>query len=297
MRQKLFLIFMLVLFAQTAFPWGHLGHQTIVKVAEKHLTPQAQEIIQNLLHHDLSDDCSWMDSHRTGEWAFTNHWHTLYFDKNLNYDPNPTLTINKKTGVTENRGDALSSANRAVYTLSNYKSLDDSTFMFNLRCLIHMIGDMHCPTHSLIPGRTKLHPNVHDGHEYYPVLGGSGKVKYRGKEFKSFHSVYDGMPNVLWPGKTADQVVEIIDTKNKKEIKKIIGQKNMPQYNGCYDCTIPFYSWAHQCAETSMKIWDINPEIYPDLNPATADLSRPIVEQQLRNAGYRLAWILNTILK
>ena len=87
MRQKLFLIFMLVLFAQTAFPWGHLGHQTIVKVAEKHLTPQAQEIIQNLLHHDLSDDCSWMDSHRTGEWAFTNHWHTLYFDKNLNYDP------------------------------------------------------------------------------------------------------------------------------------------------------------------------------------------------------------------
>ena len=297
MRRHIILIALMSLWVQTALAWAGLGHKTIVTIAERHLTPQAQSILHNLLGHPLNEEASWMDRNRTGEWAFTGQWHILYFDRKLNYDPDPTLSINPQTHKTEDRGDALKAINRAVYTLSDYRHLTDSAFMFNLRCLVHMIGDMHCPVHCLIPGRTKLYASVLDGREFYPTVSVLVPVKYNNKEYKSYHVLFDYMPVILFPDKTSDQIAELLDTKSKKEIKKIIGQKEMAQYNGRYDCTIPFYHWAHQCAETSMKIWDINPEIYPDLNPSTAELSRPIVEQQLRNAGYRLAWILNTVLK
>ena len=297
MKYVILFIALSSLWLQNAYSWGNAGHRDIIAVAQRHLTPQAQSIISNLLHHDLKEEADWMDKHRTGEWAFTSQWHVLYFDKNLSYDPDPTLSVNPHTKAVEDRGDALKTINRAVYTLSDYKHLTDSAFLFNLRCLVHMIGDMHCPVHCLIPGRTKNYASILDEREFYPVVSVLVPVKYNNKEYISYHVLFDNMPAILFPDKTPDQVAALLDNKSKKEIRQIIGQKAMAQYNGRYDCSLPLYRWARECAQASMKIWDYNPDIVYDLNPSTAELSRPMVEQELRHAGYRLAWILNTVLR
>lgn len=290
-------ILLIICSVSKAFPWGSIGHKDIVAIAERHLTPQARQIAEDVFKHSLVEEACWMDQHRKGEWAFTNSWHVLYFDKDLNYDPDPTLAVNTGTRLTEEKGDALKAIQRAVYTLSDYKNLNDSTFMINVRYLLHFMGDMHCPVHNLIPGRTTKYTSQMDGREFYPVVGVLAPVKYDNVERKSFHTLYDAMPAILYPDKNPKEVAACLDTKTNKEIKRIIGQKALIKVNNRYDCTTALYRWAHECAEASMKMWEWNPEIEYNINPQTAELSREMIEQQLSNAGYRLAWLLNTLLQ
>jgi hypothetical protein len=41
--------------AQTAHAWGCKGHQTVALIAEKHLTPEARQMVQKLLGDDPID--------------------------------------------------------------------------------------------------------------------------------------------------------------------------------------------------------------------------------------------------
>ena len=41
----------------------------------------------------------------------------------------------------------LRDLNRAIERLRDYRNLDDSTVVVNLRYVIHLVGDMHCPSH------------------------------------------------------------------------------------------------------------------------------------------------------
>ena len=49
MKKIIFIAFALMLCGQAAFGWGRIGHATIAKIAEDHLTPKAKKLIDEYL--------------------------------------------------------------------------------------------------------------------------------------------------------------------------------------------------------------------------------------------------------
>ncbi len=253
MRKLIFVLCAVVMCANSAMGWGRLGHAAIVGVAQRHLTEKAKANIAKYIDYDLKKDAVWMDEHRRDEGiAYTSSWHTYSTFENHEYDPNPRLY----------KGDCVLALNVADYNLKRYKTLTDSAVVFNIRMLIHFVGDLHCPTHG------------------YPHNSNyKWSCEFKGKKQKTFHSIYDKMPSWIWPKTKADVVAEKIDNCSKGEIKKI--QKG------------DVYTWVYEICEDSAAILEWNPIDTYNLNPETVELSRDLVNTQMRNAGYRLAYLLN----
>lgn len=256
MKKTLLFSLCLILFSQGCFAWGKLGHETVIAIAERHLTEKTKANIAAIMPYDMKVDAVWMDMHRNdADMAFTTNWHTfLVYPDSHKYDPNP------KWG----KGDAIYALNLAKYNLSDYKDLDSATVLMSLRMLIHFTGDMHCPVHVSYYGNPA--PKVEE---------------YKGEKL-SFHRVYDSMPNRLFEGLTADQIAERIDNAKKSYMKKIAKGS--------------FEDWAKNCGDNCTVIYDINPaqgKKVMTLREDTDEASRELIETQLRNAGYRLAYLLN----
>lgn len=254
MKRILLLIFAAgIVWQQNANAWGRLGHEIIIKVAERHLTEKAKRNIARYMDYDLKTDAVWMDHHRHDSgMEYTTAWHVYNVDENHNYDPNPRLK----------KGDVILGLQIAEYNLSRYGELNDSTVLMNLRMLLHFVGDMHCPTHSYFPGPRCF-----------------WKCTLNGKPQKSFHGVYDKMPDLLYGKRPAEEIAAEIDDLKKGAIKKI-------QAGTLFD-------WAKDCGDRNAVIYEWNPVNTEVLNPDTVELSRELVDTQLRNAGYRLAYLLN----
>ncbi|MBQ3941532.1 MAG: hypothetical protein II676_01645, partial [Bacteroidales bacterium] len=153
--------------------WGVLGHKTVIAIAERHLTQKTKANIAKYFDYDLKKDAVWMDHHRRDpEIAYTTAWHVYNVDSLHRYDPNPRLS----------KGDCIQALEIACYNLEHYKDLTDSAVVMNVRMLIHFVGDMHCPVHAYFPGPRAFWP-----------------CRLNGEDIKSFHNLYDAMPNRLWP--------------------------------------------------------------------------------------------------
>lgn len=238
---------------QSALAWGRLGHEIVIKVAERHLTERTKKNIAKYMPYDLKTDAVWMDIHRNDEGiAYTTSWHTYNVDADHNYDPNPRLY----------KGDAILGVRVADYNLRQYEKLTDSAVVMNLRMILHFVGDMHCPTHSYIPGPRCFWP-----------------CTLNGKQEKTFHGVYDKMPNMLYGKASAEEMAEKLDNLGKSAVKRV--QKGT------------VLDWVKECGDNNCVIYEWNPFNTEVLNPNTVELSRDLVGIQLRNAGYRLARLLN----
>ena len=125
----------LVLFSNSAFGWGKMGHDAIAYIAECNLTPKAKKTIEKILGHSIVYYATRMDEWRAEPgYEHTSAWHTASVDKNLVYAPRP-------------KGDVIFALEDAIAKLQDYKQQDDSTVVMSLRCIIHFVGDMHCPVH------------------------------------------------------------------------------------------------------------------------------------------------------
>ena len=87
------------------------------------------------------------------------------------------------------------------------------------------------------------------------------------------------MPNSLYPNKSCVEIAANLDNAKRGEIKRI--QKG------------DLHEWAHEIGTMNAVIYKWNPHNTKVLNPNTVELSRNLVDIQLRNAGYRLAYLLN----
>lgn len=253
MRKFILFALIAIVCQQSAMAWGKLGHEVVVNVAEHHLTDRAKANIAKYMPYALKKDAVWMDVHRKDDGIdYTSSWHVYNVDANHEYDPNPRLK----------KGDVLLAIRTADYNLRHYENLNDSTVVMNLRMILHFVGDMHCPTHSYFPGPRCFWP-----------------CTLNGKPQKSFHSVYDKMPNFLYKKVASEDVAKQIDNLKKGQIKKI-------QRGTLLD-------WVKDIADHNAVIYEWNPFNTKELNPDTVELSRDLVNTQMRNAGYRLARLLN----
>lgn len=255
-KSYLLLVIALTLCCNAAWGWGKMGHDAIARIAECHLTPKAKKNIERYLNTSIIHYASWMDTHRfEAPYAHTSLWHTAWVDENNNYDP-----------TRKPDGNAIKGIEDTMELLHDYKSLDDSTVVVSIKYLVHLVGDMHCPTHVK-----------------YPDINGFNI--YVDNRKLSYHGVWDNYvldSNVRW---SAIEFQHILDHCSKREIREITAGS--------------VRDWFHDCAVYCRQIYDLaqpeqhfkSPDVWEDfLNPAL-----PIAERQILYAGYRLAAVLNEL--
>ena len=251
--RKIFTLVLAAALCSQAFGWGGVGHRVIVEIAQRNLTEKAKENISKYMNYDLKKEAVWMDTHRKDEpIAYTTAWHVYNIDENSVYDPNPRLY----------KGDCIHALKIADYNLSKYEQLTDSAVVMNLRMLLHFVGDMHCPTHSYVPGPRCFWP-----------------CTLNGKKYKAFHGLYDKMPQLIHKGKKDNQIADELDVLKKGQIKKIVKGD--------------LHEWVHQVGSDNKVIYEWNPHNTPVLKDNTIELSTELVNKQMQYAGYRLAYLLN----
>ena len=260
MKRSLCLFALVALSCVQAFGWGREGHETIAKVAENNLKPSTKKIVEKYLdNHSIVYYAKWMDEYRrTPEYEHTSSWHAVPVDENLNY-------MSKENGEV----DAVNAINAAVALLKDYKNLPDSTVNVNIKYLIHLVGDMHCPAHIYYKGRNQNFTVVFgDKHYIKPI------------QTIKFHSLWDFgviQSSRIWgPGDYAEQ----LDRLSKKEIKTIVA--GTPE------------EWLHDNAVRCVVQFDMagpDDEVAQDF----VNKALPLIETQMQYAGYRLAHLLNSL--
>ena len=253
--KRFFISLLILAFVGTnsAMAWSKFGHEVIIELAKRHMTERAKANLAKYIKHDITDDAIYMDDHRNDkELAYSTTWHGYSVDEKFEYDMNPRL----------DKGDVMLAMKVTDHNLSKLKRLTDSAVVMNVRWLIHFAGDMHCPSHSYIPG-----PRLKWACEL-------GDLK-----FDSFHTLYDEMPSLVHPNKTCVEVAAELDTASKKEIKSI-------QSGYLTD-------WAKEIALNNQEIVKWNKYNESKLVPNTVELSRDLTNLQMQRAGYRLAHLLN----
>ena len=267
--------------------WGRLGHAAVAQVAENHLSKKARKVLDKYLEgQSIVAIASDADTYR-GQWTMDMGFlpsnpdearvpwlKTFDFSTPGNIAPySHMITVDSsfKSFKTDNlEGEYI---NNIAYYVDRLASAlkDDAAGMdpyerFKaIALIVHFIGDMHCPAHIV----------------YRPdnALKGKFKVWWSGEQ-QSLHGIWDkGLFNAcgLW---SFCDVTLLADTCDKREISDIV-KGNVYDYAG--DSAAACWSVVSSCAPG-----DTLPQSY-------ATDMRPLLFSQIRNAGYRLASVLNEI--
>ena len=133
--KKIITVFVL-LFGISAFAWGPTGHRVVGEIAYLHLTKKAKKNIAKVMGTEsLAISSNWMDFIKSDHsYDSLSSWH---------YVTIPSLE--KYHHENELKGDVVQAIVRFKQELEtdNY-SIDE---LFALRCLVHLVGDIHQPLH------------------------------------------------------------------------------------------------------------------------------------------------------
>ena len=256
------LAFAAIMVAERAMAWGGQGHRISAYIAELHLTPEAKAKCRYYLKHSLPYFASWMDYWRTvPPFRETHYWHMSTVD--ANYVP-----VGKPGYPTR---DAAYQTERILKEMGKgkYKKMSDSMVMVNLKVLVHMVPDMHCPSHT-----------------GYPRSAGNkvGPIMVKGQSY-AMHKFWDASPYILHPDWDIIRYAKEIDLLSPKKVKK------MQKGNAT--------KWAISNAykmEDSYKLW-VEGDEFTQLNAKEVRAIEEHTFEALVKGGYRLAAVLNAIFQ
>ena len=237
--------------------WGGVGHSAIAYIAEQNLTPEAKEKCYHYLQHSLAYYASWMDHWRTIEpFKETTYWHTSKVDA----ENNPLYNDGRA---------AYFHVDRLREEMKDYKNLSDSAIVVNLKLLIHMVGDMHCPSHT----------------SYHEQPGFKGYNIFRSGKRTGFHTFWDAAPKYMHRDWTCEDFHKYIATWPKKKVAKVV--------QGTAE------DWERENAKDIREVYSLIPvdAEYTRLSPEDRDRAVEICEIQMLRGAYRLAHVLNEIFK
>ncbi len=273
-RLPLLLVFML-LPPRSAWAWGPEGHVVIARIAELNLNPGTRALVRQLLdHHSMAakGNANWADyikraAQYRDRYPDSDRYH--YVDIPIDADRDEL----QKQCTEEKRIVAQIERFRKVLATP---TADETDRKEALLFLIHLVGDLHQPLHC-------ADRNGDRGGNLYLVryLGD------RGKDL-NLHRVWDSR-----------LVLDVLDglepwDKGYRTHQQITAENRQTWQKGTVT------EWA---AESNRLARDV---VYRDvphdqrnafppfnLDDAYVKRARPVVEEQLRKAGVRLAWVLN----
>ncbi len=267
--KKLTIVLSIMLLTSTAaFAWGRQGHATVARIAEDYLTETTKKALSEYLHGEsIVNYASYADDFKDAlpyDYGFVGedgkqvraYPHT--FEVDMNFKPYPTTNDNGRyvkncLCFIEQYADDLR---------KGAKDMDDSTRFVKIVMIVHWLGDMHCPEHI----------------RYYPedmTIGGYNVI-YNKEELR-YHTFWDReCITVRYPWSFSD-LAYLFDTASDKERKEIVAGD--------------VWDWAEDCAVASWPVHSIKPG--DKLTGKWVSAQLPLVRSQIRNAGYRLAKVLN----
>lgn len=136
--RKIFFSSLLTLITLQSFGWGQAGHRIVGRIAENHLSKKARKNIESILKKEtLAEVSNYMDFIKSdATYRHMSAWHYATIPDGKTYE---------EAGVPE-EGDAIMTINRLIAELRS-KNFSDKDEAFALKCLVHLIGDIHQPLH------------------------------------------------------------------------------------------------------------------------------------------------------
>jgi hypothetical protein len=267
-----------------ASAWGGLGHATIAEIAEQNLTPEAKAATQKYLNASLPSIASWMD--RTASWnkkrknyipgwELTSKWHTLVVDENYRVSPKMTP---------KGSGRLVPALKECVENLKNYRNLTDSAVAVNLKCIVHMVGDMHCPTHIYYLEFPDCFPGEKDAYGKRAPARDRMIVYFNDKKM-TYHSFWDGVGIAqIYPEHRGDY----------KFFAEKFGKASVKQKAKV--CKGSIDDWVRDNAKCCRPVYD-NVKAGDHLDRDFILSYSKMTQKQCLKGGCRLAFILNECFK
>ena len=275
MKKQLCLIALFLVTAISTWGWGRLGHATVARIAEQHLTKKAKKEIAKILNNEsIVLYASYPDEEKTSK-------HMLYdfgvdftdgskrvntlphtFESDMNFKPFRGFNdngryVNNCMYFTETYAD----------NLKNDKNLYQKEKFIQLVSIVHFVGDMHCPEH--------VRYNPED------MTIGKYPIKYNGVDTR-YHTYWDELClTSRFPFSFSD-IAYLVDVYTPEQYKEIVKGDPYDWGADVAKCAYPIHKIKE--GDTLTRNWI--------LHTAT-----PLLKSQLAKAGCRLAELLNRIFE
>ena len=269
------LLVLLLAASQPVLAWSALGHRLVGALAERHLTPTAERQVQALLQGEpdptLAGVATWADALRDDDperFKATARWHYVN-SPGCEYVPARDCPDgNCATGAIEAQRAILADRNQPLAARRDA-----------LKFLVHFVGDIHQPMHASsrndkggndyqISLRTDLEPEAYARNRYA-----------NGVMAANMHSIWDyyilGTPRL--------DLAQYTRRLDALPWPPVTGPISTPQ------------AWAGE----SCRLIETR-HLYPEghkIDQAYLEQNRPLAEQRVRQAAWRLAEVLNETLR
>lgn len=254
-------------YVQDAKAWGQEGHSIIAEIAHRRILPQTRAAVAAILGDgvSLASVSNWADGVRPQR-PKTYKWHFVDIPLAIsNYDPN-------RDCQDSNEGDcAINAIERNKATLKD-SNADPNDRREALRFLVHFVGDLHQPLHTV-----KEQRGGNDLHVSFFV----DPLKMR-KEKTNLHTVWDSglIRASFWNwGAYVDYLMDTWLLANNAQALLA---------GNAIDWALDAHKAAREVAFTVSE--------NDDLGQAYLSAARPIVDRQLAAGGVRLAALLDELL-
>lgn len=256
MKSNLLLCILFALsYSPRAFSWGKAGHRIVGEIAQQHLSSKSLSGIKELLGDD--------NLSRVSTWP-----------DEIRSDPKMTYTTpwhytSIPTGKTyfdqkrSKEGDIIESLYRFEDSLRDPKETKENKIAA-LKFLTHMMGDVHQPLH-------------------VGLAEDRGGNMIRVKWFKTETNLH-----TLWDEELID-FEKLSFTEYAKYLNYYSKEEKLNWEKG------NFMDWAKESQELRPKVYDLNGADVPNLSYEYSYKVKPIIEMRLKQAGLRLALVLNRI--
>jgi len=255
----------------SASAWGPTGHRVVGRIAEHHLTPEAQRGVAALLGPDsLARVSTWADDIRSDpNWTKSPDGANVLSDPDwtkppkdarpwhfLSIDDNETL----ETTARDPKGDVLEAIQRFEKILRDPQA-DRQSKANALKFIVHFVGDVHQPLHV---GRRA-------------DRGGNDIIVLWFSEPSNLHSVWDS--GMIDSTKLCfSELAEFIDHPTPEEITAWQSAS--------------MADWIRESFDARQQVYDIGKR---DLGFDYSFRNMSLVEKRLVQAGVRLAGLLNSV--
>lgn len=272
------LVWLLLFFCSPIFAWNIMGHEVVAQIAYDNLTPTAREQVEQLIpfmgksYHikQMYQAAAWPDRIKQFNVTAYNNWH--YINQPIGATSS-TLTLNPENVVWAIAQSKQVLTTPAVKSYRQQQLLQQSQFLF---FLLHFVGDIHQPLHTVVL-YNKTFPHGDGGGNFYLI---------KSPFAKNLHQYWDmggGIFKTTHPSKNAIQqcALKIQMLYPKSQFSAQIQDLN-PQ------------NWAHESLELAQQ------QVYTipfNSKPSKAYQAKvqDLTQQQAALAGYRLAAILNSL--
>ena len=257
----------MVMAVPMAHAWGPLGHSVVAELAQRHLSPAAEAEVERLLAPEharaLADVANWPDQIQNDPaqaalWKRTRGQHYVNFRGGSACDYVPPRDCRDGRCV-------VGGLQHYVDVLGDRRQ-PDAARREALKFVVHFVGDIHQPLHA-------GHRDDKGGNTYQVQFDGkgsnlhrvwdSGLLSTRGLDWRAYAQVLDATP----PARLPAPIAPLDD---------------------------PYAHWAEESCRITAETG-----FYPAGHKLGQDYEaawRPVAEQRLREAGRRLAAVLNLAL-